>query len=379
MLEQLLSDFKTNLPQFLNSGCIVNGTVLELGKIEEMGYEEFSYQCRLHMPKKFYKYFPNKGFTTDNGIVQNYSIQALKDNTVYMQSPNNFDDFYDSDIYVDYEKYEKLRLIEYCRRCNITIEEKETINEIGNAFLKEIEKSLNKNKCYDYIFSKAPDSEFEKLENELICKSLFFEMQNTSDLGKAVSKIICQEYSDFMEEIKNTFRISCFTTTPYSQLMWGGVYSDCHRGFCLEYTVLPNDEKYKDIFYNLFPMIYCKTRTDITNELIAARGKNLSIQDLWNIYFHGALRKSMDWAFQNEWRLLLPLGRNAENYNIKFYPITKVFLGSRMPDDKRMQIIDICKELNIPYVCVRKNPLLFEMQDCNMNCEKCFYNSKHFS
>lgn len=376
MLKQLLYDFKTNLPQFLNSGCIVNGTVLELEKIEKMGYEEFSYQCRLHIPKRFYKYFPNKDSTTDAGIVQNHSLQALKNNTVYMQSPNNFDDFYDSDIYIDYEKYEKLRFIEYCRRCNINIDEKESTNEIGNTFLKEIVNSLNKNKSYDYIFSKEPDSEFEKLENELFCKSLFLEMQKTSDLGKAVSHIISQEYSDFMDEVKNTFRISCFTTTPYSQLMWGGVYADCHRGFCLEYTVLPNDEKYKDIFYNLFPMIYCKTRTDITNELVDMRGKNLSIQDLWNIYFHGALRKSMDWAFQNEWRLLLPLGRNTENYNIKFYPITKVFLGSRMSDDKRMQIIDICKELNIPYVCVRKSPLLFEMQDCNMNCEKCFYNSK---
>ena len=68
----------------------------------------------------------------------------------------------------------------------------------------------------------------------------------------------------------------------------------------------------------------------------------------------------------------MPLEKKSDNYNIQFFPITKVFLGSRMPDDKRMQIIDICKELNIPYVCVRKNPLLFEMQDCNMNCEKCF-------
>lgn len=184
MLDQLLSDFKTLLPQFLSSGCIVNGTVLELDTIEKIGYEAFSYQCRLSMPKKFYRYFPNKNYTSNDGITQNYSIQALKDNTVYLQSPNEFDDVYDSEIFVDYEK-----------------------------------------------------------------------------------------------------------------------------GFCLEYSVLSDDKQYQDIYYNLFP-------------------------------------------------------------------ITKVFLGNRMALNQRRQIINICNERNIPYVCVTKNPYLFEMQECEKDCDKCFINSK---
>lgn len=187
MLDQLLSDFKNNLPQFLNSGCIVNGTVVELETIEKMGYEEFSYQCRRSMPKKFYRYFPNKDYTSNDGITQNYSIQALKDNTVYLQSPNEFDDVYDSEIFVDYEK-----------------------------------------------------------------------------------------------------------------------------GFCLEYSVLSDDKQYQDIYYNLFP-------------------------------------------------------------------ITKVFLGNRMALNQRRQIINICNERNIPYVCVTKNPYLFEMQECGKDCGKCFINSKNIT
>ena len=376
MFEKLLSDFKTNLPQFLNSGCIINGTVLELDSIEKMGYEEFSYQCRFSVPKKLYRYFPNKDFTTKDGVVQNYSIQALKDNTVYLQSPNNFDDIYDSEIFVDYKKYERLRLIDYCLRCRINVDEASNSNDIGNLFLKEILKSLSEHKSYEYIFTKTPESEFEKLENELFCKSLHLEMQKTSDLGKAVSSILYNEYLDFMDEMKNKFRISCFSTTPFSQLMCGGAYADSHKGFCLEYTVLPDEKQYQDIFYNLFPMIYCKSRADITAELMASFGKNLSLDDLWNIYFHGVLRKSMDWAFQNEWRLLLPLGKKADNYNINFFPITKVFLGNRMPLNQRRQVIDICNERNIPYICVTKNPHLFEMQECEMKCESCFYSSK---
>lgn len=62
--------------------------------------------------------------------------------------------------------------------------------------------------------------------------------------------------------LKTSFRISCFTTSPYSQLMWAS-YADNHRGFCVEYTVLPNDDLYKNIYYNLLPVIYCKSRPNI--------------------------------------------------------------------------------------------------------------------
>ncbi|MCR4733755.1 MAG: DUF2971 domain-containing protein, partial [Treponema sp.] len=245
---------------------------------------------------------------------------------------------------------------------------KPTLNtiEIKNLFINEIGKSLNEHKNFEHIFFKQPNSEIEKLENELFYKSLLLEFQKTKKLNTAIYLVLIEEYEDFIISLKNKFRVSCFATTPYSQLMWGGNYADCHKGFCLEYTVLPNDERYQDVYFNLFPMIYSKKRSDITTELVEVRTKNLSLEDLWNIYFHGALRKSIDWAFQNEWRLLLPLGNHCENYNIQFFPITKVFLGNRMQKNQRKEIIEICNYKNIPYVDVMKNPSYFEMQD-NLN------------
>ena len=316
-----------------------------------------------------YKYFPNK-VTEENGNLVNYSIQALKNNTVYLQSPTQFDDCYDSDISIDFPVYERMTLIEYCRRCGISINSELSTNEVGKQFLGAIIKSLNEHHNYENIFTVKPQTEIEKLENEIFCKSLLLEMQKTIDLGQAVSRIISKEYSDLLKKLKSTFRVSCFATDPFSQLMWGGSYADEHRGFCLEYTVLLNDTDYKDVFYNLFPMIYCKTRKDISEKIVAMNRKDVSLEFLWNIYFYGALRKSIDWAFQNEWRLLLPLKNKKEaDYNVKFFPITKVFLGNRMPTDKRKELIDICKERKIPYVGVKKNTELFEMQECEMKCE----------
>ena len=154
--------------------------------------------------------------------------------------------------------------------------------------------------------------------------------------------------------------------------MWGGAYADYHRGFCIECTVLPNDEAYSDIYRNMFPMIYCKARPDMTARLVAAKDKAITEDVLWDIYSHGALRKSIDWAFQDEWRLLLPVrGKTVSDYNVKFFPITKVYLGNRMEREKRKEIIEICNEKSILYVGVKRNPNVFKMQDCEMKCEDC--------
>ena len=95
-----------------NSWCFVNGQIAKLADIEKMGYDEFSTKCHLTMPLKLYKYFSNKECMV-NGRPINYSTQALQNNTVYMQTPTEFDDVYDSEISVDYLEYEKLENINY--------------------------------------------------------------------------------------------------------------------------------------------------------------------------------------------------------------------------------------------------------------------------
>lgn len=77
------------------------------------------------------------------------------------------------------------------------------------------------------------------------------------------------------------------------------------------------------------------------------KSENISDETLCDIYFHGALRKSIDWNFQNEWRLLLSLNnKNESAYNVKFFLITKVFLGNRMSAYKR-------KEENVYFLKIR--------------------------
>lgn len=358
--------------ELTNSMCFVNGQIAKLADIEKMGYDEFLTKCHLAMPLKLYKYFSNKECMVNNQPI-NYSIQALQNNTVYMQTPTEFDDVYDSEISVDYLEYEKLRLIEYCRRCNLSTEGLKTVDEIGNLFIKYLLDSFNEYGNFENIFKKDITSELENLSNRCFINQLIIELQSNNDLGQVIPKILQDEFKNKTQSIKKTFRTSCFATSPYSQLMWGGAYADFHKGFCLEYTVLPNDEAYKNIFNNLFPVIYSKIRANLTSLIAIQEDTEITYEYVWNLYFNGALRKSIDWAYQNEWRLLLPIkSNNPEDLNVKFFPITKVYLGNRMNSIERKKIIEICKEKQIPYVGVKRSQNYFEMQDCEIKCEDCY-------
>lgn len=373
-LNEMIINLEQMAPQVAKSCCLVNGTFMRLNEIEQMGYDKFSMQSKINMPLKLYKYFPNIPKEA-NGKIINYSIQALKNNTVFMQAPSEFDDVYDSDISLDYFTYERLRLMEYCRRCQVEVKEMLSTQEIEDLLVQALLKCFNETGKIDSIFEKHPETEIKKMSNKLFC----LELNNQNDLAYAVKKAIQSDFEWYSKHLQNTFRASCFATTPYSQLMWGGAYADCHRGFCVEYTVLPDDKKYKDVYSNLFPMIYCKVRPDMTERLAKLQDGDVTEEVMWNIYFHGALRKSIDWAHQNEWRLLMPMRReNIADYNVDFFPITKVFLGNRMSRENRREIIEICNNRNIPYVGVMRNPNIFEMQDCTVKCEDCLrYKAKN--
>lgn len=73
----------------------------------------------------------------------------------------------------------------------------------------------------------------------------------------------------------------------------------------------------------------------------------LSKNGLWQYYFNGMLRKSFSWFDQMEWRLILPEIFIKENYLVKFYKITKVFLGINMPKTERKKLLIYVK--NIKY------------------------------
>lgn len=116
----LIASIQQITPELASSYCIINGAIMNLDEIQNMGYDEFSLRSKINMPLRLYRYYPNTKFQDkETGKKVNYSIQSLENNTVFLQTPTEYDDVYDFDINIDYPEYEHLRLIEYCRRCGI--------------------------------------------------------------------------------------------------------------------------------------------------------------------------------------------------------------------------------------------------------------------
>lgn len=369
-LEQYGSDF-------LNRFCFINGTPVLLDEIGTIGYSEFALRAKLNMPGKLYKYFPNRTEEKEDPITHekyrvNYSIEALESNEVYLSSPTQFDDVYDSSVYTDWATFLQKRLQHYCTLCGIEVAASSDIESLLVELLSNLSNAVER--CGDMIaaFNLAGESKGTSLAAQVFVGRLTNALVVNGKRGQdAVLHVLWEEYDELQNRIQSLFRISCFTTTPFSQLMWGGSYANCHSGFCIEYEVLPSNESFRDVYNNLFPVVYSKVRSDISDTLTRWQDVSVTEETLWNIYFNGTLRKSFDWAYQNEWRLLMPSGMTGEKYTVPFFPISRVYLGNRMKKDERQKIIDICHAKHIPYVGVTRAPDRFEMQECSVLCEEC--------
>ena len=145
---------------------------------------------------------------------------------------------------MDYFEYERYRLIGYCERSNIEIDENLSTNKIGDLFVQSLLKIYLETKDFSNIFTKDNLTEIEELSNKLFVLKITKQLEKSDDLTKAVQAVIQSDFEEYSSQLKNTFRVSCFTTDPCSQLMWAG-YANCHNGFYVEYTILSNDKRYE--------------------------------------------------------------------------------------------------------------------------------------
>ena len=293
-----------------------------------------------------------------------------------MSSPFDFDDPFDSEIHVSWEEFEEYQIRTYAQWSKCDITHSMSVNEIADALLQKLYDAVHGGGKLKDAFDITGKEGIEQLHIEVFVLQLENEFLKNKDPGATLKNVLWKEYEKFKKDLQQKFRVACFTTTPGSQLMWSS-YANEHKGFCIEYTVT-DDPKYQEILYNLRPVIYCKKRSSATEAIQSSYSHNIDNKSLQDIYMNGVLRKSLDWAYQNEWRLMLPPEHHGQKgFTKQFFPITKVYLGNRMPANRRKEIIAICKRKGIPYAGVTRSTDFFEMEECKNVCETCPLMDKH--
>ena len=339
-------------------------------EIDRMTWEEFGLRRHKSMPSKLYKYYSN---TVIQGI--NYSQKALENNTVYLQEIKKFDDNYDCTLSINIEEFARLRIEYYAKICGVNIKDEWDYNKCEYEFSVFLYNKINNGMDLEQIFGitkLSTNEDYRRSNFCLILKSVFLKCGDQDNVWHiAFSQAINNEYAD-MIAVMNRFRIACFTTSPYMINMWSNQYADNNRGFCIEYEMPDMSHRTDELCNNLFPVIYSDARTDVLNKCLEYNEKERDKEYLSVIYKYGVLAKSKSvWKMQDEWRLISCDNMLADDYNCKFCPITRVYLGSNMQKDQRREIIEICKRKGIPYTGVVKSNEKYQMIECPKSCDEC--------
>ncbi len=283
LLQGFLALYEPLLNSFLDNQCFINQRVYDINSIENMGLDNFKKITEIRKPFKLFKYFNN----VYNGEC-NYSQEALVNNTVFLNKSSSFDDIFDSSININKNSYIELRKEKYFNVLGV-----QSISDIISV-LKNV--TLKEDMWLTSFFTHSIENALLKTRIEVFLQRLFCNVilnQRINEYEQFFYAALENEYDDYIEQLKNTFGVSCFTTNQFSQLMWS-FYANNHKGFCLEYVI--DDSFNLEPDYKLLPLIYCRNRPDATSRFVPIMDDTTDNTKLWQLYFHGVLRKGMEWA-----------------------------------------------------------------------------------
>jgi hypothetical protein len=170
---------------------------------------------------------------------------------------------------------------------------------------------------------------------------------------KKKETITIENSGSFIKETQHhallTTRISCFSEVPDSILMWSH-YADSHKGICLLFETTKHDT----IQY----LVFEKDDLNYANPILPPdHGGILKVRYSDNLpaaYNHVEydknqlvpflITKSPDWAYEKEWRLLLPDNALSTN-NPRYKPeqLKGIIFGMNCTKEHKKEIGDILK------------------------------------
>lgn len=317
-----------------------DGKQLIIKALKNLDFDEYLNILSEILPKQLYRYFDHS----------NNKIDLLLNNRIAITSPLEFNDSYDS----------------------LATFEKEVENRYYGKVEFTIQKILNSN-----------DSKVQKLKSNIISKGVLLENTDWSDKIKIIRdeqrKLLGgndgPEYiqlrsciyrlnnfhgfnnprlGDYVSESK----VCCFSASKNNTLMWAH-YGRMNSGFCVEYNTSTIIADIKSGKYLFVPVIYSDKMYN--DEPYSISEKTISL--LWNL--PQFMYKKSDWAYEQEWRLIIP---NCKEDTMYFPNIKQIFLGTNFKNynkysgetdvsqaEKLVQLFDFAKANKINIVRLKTN------------------------
>lgn len=131
--------------------------------------------------------------------------------------------------------------------------------------------------------------------------------QGSEFLASAISDMDQALRDRFSESMRSNLGVLCLSSTGCNELLWAH-YADGHRGFALQFTsdnmFFQPDATDSETLTGAQPVIYANDRPTLT-EIIDENNR-------LELFF---FRKSLSWAYEEEWRIVRSIARADESMN----------------------------------------------------------------
>jgi hypothetical protein len=311
---------KTWIDGFLDS--------LKSAKVDEPWMERAIDFKQPHLPKRIYKY------RADN----KYSLNNLSNDTVWMSSPDKYNDPYDCafKIFADdiFKALSSTLVKEFLQNYGLD-------GPDGAEAIKQAENS---------------DDPFGFLKNYIAAKLSVnpgYRPFTMTVFDPSVVRAQIDAATEFLNQVRATTKICSFSETNDNLLMWSH-YAQNHQGFCMEYDLEPLEADHP-MRKNLFPVIYSPDLYDMTpfmRGLVDPERKNFNP----SVQLLGFLSKGDVWTYEREWRSISFKDRPMDDYNLPVPKPSRIFLGSKMEAGRAKELAEICKAKGIEVWRMKQMP-----------------------
>jgi hypothetical protein len=299
-------------------GKILEGSTLGSSRFGEA--IAFKHQ---YLPKRIYKYRKDCP----------ESRNCLETDSVWMATPDSYNDPYDSSIMLPSATLKKLleaRLVKKIVQAH---------NLQNHLSPEQIEKALQSSEPLQTIVGYFPSLPGAKQGGNWSNKAAFFSTA-VSQLANAATTTIA--------EWRKFAKICSFSEAPDSMLMWSH-YANHHRGFCIEYDLEGLSDPNHFFRRNLYPVLYSSDFYDLGSFVQGlSDGPETRAEFQPMLPLLAMLTKFEGWAYEKEWRLFEEKpGIVADGKKEAPIP-SRIFLGERFEPSTGRPLVDICKEKQIP-------------------------------
>jgi hypothetical protein len=274
-----------------------------------------------HIPKRLFKY----------RTFGKYSLDNLKNNTLWCCKASQFNDPYDSSFFFQYHP-----------------------DTLANNHLKNAQGLYTNDEIAIIRGSSEPLI--------TIAKIILAKLPNRPDPEKVHDFLLNKNFNNeqvkqINQYIKNGPNICSLSERVDSTLMWSH-YTNEHKGFVMEYDFSELDRE-SGLGRLVWPVIY-KDRLFDASDYFEEGLNGGTASNMMGIV--SSMHKAKDWEYEQEWRLILMNGFSEPAANQQSPSVKAIYLGAKMLPRNKTRLINIAIKKKIPVYGMELSAREFKME-----------------